>query len=844
MKIPAWIFTEFKSESNYTNCGHPHPSLYISKLGRGVFESKKEEKKSSRVLDEAITSLSLSPSMEERLDGVLAFVNRYAETLDVFFPNLSNQEALRKPTLSAKMRSPLAAQPPGTGKTALGENLIAVLRRPREDAVQQEEVARRLLNASAWRGAYHIARSMIDNAVADARDDNLVMRTLRVCFPNHVETLERLRASTPIVVPMKSLPRQTLNTPNNNFDDALGFLIFSAATGTKSRCRYHEYTNTDDRNGGSDGTVEALIRDRGPLLLVFDDITDLALKQFESYFGSTKPTPLHNAMTELSICLQRLHSIKGCFILCTGRSLWLSAQALVGSTSTLLLVTPLILAPLSAGDVLETLRLTRGSNNRSLEHEVGVDQAMLPYFAEQAVRVTGGIGRLLQNLLRALQHEASGRPSAAVHADVDAVLEQVRGRLSEVFGLVLRITWDGPAAAVGDVSPWLQQEAPQRKLLRLFARALLLDTLFVTSLDITLGTDAHVKFSDAAVVLGLSYAPVTALPLPPRAGTGGGGDGISTARAAAVSPPTLLKLVAGDWLCRSLLTDPRVAADSALLSTSILLDAMRTFGGTMRGRPFELLCIDALCARSLLCPNVPLRELVAHLGVTSLRDVPVPRLTIVAMPKVTRSTSVLDVSARASIQLEQSRWPGGHPTLHPDDLPWLLTAWLRSGTVAVPFDAQGGAQDWFVRLGDSILGIANKAVGPTNGTAWKDIREELDKAPQLPAPFRYVLVLWSLNFASQLREAIGTAEASVFKSGPWFLRDGRLTQDMPLPAVKAEKAMFSVPESVELVVVNPHTPSSGGLADLLGLRVLNSLHSIAAGSSTEPLGMPSLLSWI
>lgn len=272
---------------------------------------------------------------------------------------------------------------------------------------------------------------MIDKAVADT-SENLVMRTLRVCFPNHVDTLERLRSSTPILVAMKFLPRQTVTPPNNNFDDAMGFLIYSAATGTKSRCRYHEYITTDDRNGGSVGTVEALIRDRGPLMLVFDNITVLALKQFESYFGSTKPTPLLNAMTELSICLQRLHSIKGCFILCTGRLLWLSEQALFGYTSPLL-VTPLILAPLSAGDVLETLRLTRSSNNRSLEHEIGVDQAMLPYLAEQAVRVTGGIGRLLQSLPRALQYEASGRPSAAVHADVDAVLEQVRSRLSEVF---------------------------------------------------------------------------------------------------------------------------------------------------------------------------------------------------------------------------------------------------------------------------------------------------------------------------------------------------------------------------------------------------------------------------
>ena len=118
---------------------------------------------------------------------------------------------------SAKMKSPLAAQPPGTGKTALGVNLIAVLWRPREDAALQEEIARRLMNAWAWRGATQNARRSIDAALADARDENLVMRTLRVCFPHHVVALERLKASTPIVVQIKALPRPGTML---GFDDA------------------------------------------------------------------------------------------------------------------------------------------------------------------------------------------------------------------------------------------------------------------------------------------------------------------------------------------------------------------------------------------------------------------------------------------------------------------------------------------------------------------------------------------------------------------------------------------------------------------------------------------------
>jgi hypothetical protein len=452
-----------------------------------------------------------------------------------------------------------------------------------------------------------------------------------------------------------------------------------------------------------------------------------------------------------------------------------------------------------------------------------------------------------------LQSESVGRPHARVPADVDAALERARCRLAEATGLLLRVTWDGPAAAAGDVPDWLRLEAPQRSLLRVFARVLLLEAPFEPSLDVVLGADTHVKFSDAAVALGLSYAPYTsphyAQPVAAVLASGGNAGGSSIdapcTLAGTDTPPTLLKLVAGSWLCRSLLADPRIANDAPVLATSMLLDAMRTFGGTMKGRPFELLCIDAMCTRSFVQPDAPVGKLLPHLAVSAVRDAQVPRLTVVAMPKVTSATSKLGAAARVSLELERSRWPGNRPTLHPVDLQWFLTSWLRTGTLAVPSDAMGGTQDWFVRLGNDIVGAANKAAGQKNGTAWNDLQEELAKAPTLPAPFRYTLVLWSLNLAPQLRNAVGSAEACAFGSGSWFLRDGRLVQTAPTPASRVEEARFCVPQGVELVIVNPHAPSGGGLADLLGLDVLTSLRTVAAaGSSSEPLGVSSLLGWI
>lgn len=78
----------------------------------------------------------------EHLYFPLAFVDRSAEAFDVYFPNLCNHEALRMKA-DVKMTTPLAAQPPGTGKTVLGRNLIAVVRGPRESPEQEKEAARR-----------------------------------------------------------------------------------------------------------------------------------------------------------------------------------------------------------------------------------------------------------------------------------------------------------------------------------------------------------------------------------------------------------------------------------------------------------------------------------------------------------------------------------------------------------------------------------------------------------------------------------------------------------------------------------------------------------------------------
>jgi hypothetical protein len=87
-------------------------------------------------------------------------------------------------------------------------------------------------------------------------------------------------------------------------------------------------------------------------------------------------------------------------------------------------------------------------------------------------------------------------------------------------------------------------------------------------------------------------------------------------------------------------------------------------------------------------------------------------------------------------------------TVHSEDLWWFLTKYLGANQLAVPVGATSGSQDWFVILyGQHILGVANKAVSPNNGTAWADLRAELGKIPSgRPAAATYTLVVITLAF--------------------------------------------------------------------------------------------------
>lgn len=335
-----------------------------------------------------------------------------------------------------------------------------------------------------------------------------------------------------------------------------------------------------------------------------------------------------------------------------------------------------------------------------------------------------------------------------------------------------------------------------------------------------------------------------------------------------------VRLHASTWLIRSLAHDSALLDGPHTLTTARMLDAMCTFSGTMRGRPFELLCADALCFRHMMLQQqkVPagpdaspasttasgpaaasspptLGELLPHCASSKLGASNLQQVRVVAVPAVSASATALSATDRAAFE---ARWraspqqPSSAPhVIHGDDLPWLLTRCLTTGALAVPVTAQSGSQDFFLRLVGGLVGFALKAVAAANGTQWKDVQAELDKAPKLPDGESYVLVLWSLNLAPELRQALRNERRVVLGPGQWVVgadkrlallqaTDGR-SAAKGKAATKAKVAAkakagvnsdpatggnaavkLTVPDGMELILTNPHCERGGGLAELLG----------------------------
>ena len=263
----------------------------------------------------------------------------------------------------------------------------------------------------------------------------------------------------------------------------------------------------------------------------------------------------------------------------------LSTRALVAASSPLN-VEPTLLQPLTyTDDVLEVLRTRAEPDGRALLDCLGVAPDYLAeHVAEQAVALTGGVGRALQYLLRAQQWSALHQPTTITSAaELDAAFEGLHPYLASLPGNMLRVQWDGPEAVTSEELPkgvlrTVLRQGEQQHLLQLLARILLLNAPFPAGMTVLVGGH-NVPLSDLALMFGLPYRPAAAAPAAPAA-PAAAAQGASISKGA-----SHLQLVAGQWMCRSL--PSAVGGDpSAFASSAQLVAALRGFG---EGRPFEMI---------------------------------------------------------------------------------------------------------------------------------------------------------------------------------------------------------------------------------------------------------------
>lgn len=739
-------------------------------------------------------------------------------------------------------------------------------------------MAERLRSACCWEGGPAPA---VDLALKDTTSpENLVVRTPVAAFPEHRDTILQLKEVEPLLIKMLALVSPVMGF---TFDQAVAYAIFCVSRGLdgyRPSTRI-EFTGRSAAFQSVAGVVSELTTTTAgsetrarPVILELDGITKMDLARFAGYRtdNANPSSAMQSAMTALSHTLQQLHSIPGCFVYSTASSLWLPLQPLVQATTSMS-VKRVLMHPLSAGDVAESIMLTRDPDGGPymLEH-LRVSPEVLEYFVSRVQSLTGGVGSAVEALTRD-RHRSSyyGAPLLRTERDVDASLEWCMPSIAGNAGVPASFKWEGGkrAADAGQAPSALKDRGVQDGLLHIFARMLLLDAAFEPEYHMPTGTPKKLYLADAAVAFGMTYGPA---PAPATAAVTDERDSAAAAAAAgvvAVATPssscTHLRLIAGEFFCRSLLNGLSSESRPATRASAQLLAAVRSFGGsggTMRGRLFEMLCAEALCSKALLHPKQALGVLLPHLNSSMRRADTVGvqnqswterhlgPLPVVALPTVAAAGQLarpLDDEAKAGLLQSRQRWTGA-AAIHSDDLPWLLSEWLPQGNLGVPANAGSCSQDLFLRLSGGVVGFATKAAAASAGTDWSDLRDELRKAPALPAHVPYTLVVWSLHLAPQLQAALGRSSSAVCGTGR--------RRYHPDPAGKVGTVVkvisdgdstagcdFEVGAGAELVIANPRAPSGAGLSEVLGDRVLGQLLSMGAPGTAHLAGAGAASGW-
>lgn len=439
------------------------------------------------------------------------------------------------------------------------------------------------------------------------------------------------------------------------------------------------------------------------------------------------------------------------------------------------------MAPLTESDVVESMRQTPVCDRdgiMSLADAECPGGAALPRLAWRACEVTGGLGRPLSFLLLAL-HRIGHTIDAGTSDDaIDDALASVKGRVMPV----LKVT-DSFSLNADNVD--MRSPSAVRTVARLLGRMLLLDEPFQSTRTFRVGTNTP-EIISLAILFGISFAPVRATaPAAPGTAVVAAPPARAAAAAAAAAAATgssslvggagvsqerdvrMLKLVAGEWVREAFsrlgsLDDPVVRA---------MLEGLHAVGGNVVGRVFELLFASALVTKSALAEgDATVSSTLRHLYGTSLADAPLPKLAVATLPKVTKSTRLLDERKKAGIV--RTRGSQMVKSLHMADFAWYMAFLFANGCVGIPADATSGSSDLFVRLGVLLWCIALKALSAAHPITWVDVQEEERKAPhgvwKVGGILKIVVTLYATALGDEVMTCLHGVPALILATGDWY----------------------------------------------------------------------------
>lgn len=681
-------------------------------------------------------------------------------------------------TCTDKLKLPLAAQIMGTGKTALGRNIIAVLRRPREtDPTMIEEVRQRLARSKTLLYlSPELASSILDSALRREEDETLVARVLREYLAyeysfspdarNRADLkVDAVKGAHTIVVTMGALS-------TGQRHDSLGSALAA------SIAKHLGVPEVASRDVGDTCTKCRTLLGNRLVLLVLDDIADIATsehaKMWDYDSDSDSKAVTVSAMHALRRELNKIHCVEGWMLYCTGRAHLLSMAALVGLHSPLHPV-HILLSPLSSSDVLEMIEIDPRLAQK------WPDQAVRKHVADLVAERSGGIGRIIVNALsflrgvhtiEAVEEEACRFETTAVPHDVDSII---------------------PRAMDSD-------ELTDPSLLSLVGMLVLRSCCFRHNDRVRTG-GKEVLMTSVLTSCGFHYAP-------PPLDTSSNIAAAATASASMSSTSsqvdtdlasptfdrreTIVLPIAGRWQIIALSSRLRHASGAFAVH---LLHSMRMVGGSSRRTPFELICIEnayrlssclasssssqssdassstaaassssassTVSAASPLTARQRMGDLLPHLQGSPAADWTIGRLRVIAIPKVTERSSLLSSEEKTVAMSDRSKWNvSRRSTILPQDVHWLISQWLTIDTLAVPTELSG-SQDWFIRAKEGLVGVSNKFLKA--GLSFADVTKEVAKAPPLmhsdstqPPQQRppYVLLSYSPKMNATLQKAL------------------------------------------------------------------------------------------